>query len=137
MAAGDSLGNVFIFQIPKEIPQDVLNESGSVLPSGKTKVKQFVVRDLHTGPVKCLEWSKNGMKLFSGDKSGNIVLTELDLIKVGLWFPIIEPRIDCVSSLPGRNFIQCNTKRSLRDSPDPFPSAPVAVDLLDIPDCDL
>lgn len=90
IAAGDDSGNVFIFQIPKDIPQDLLNISGlSLTPPATTttqanKPKQFCVRELHNGAVKCLEWSKNGMKLFSGDKAGGIVLTELDLIKVGI-----------------------------------------------------
>lgn len=82
VAVGDSSGNVFIFQIPKDIPQDLQQSlSGVSITPLLTRPKQFCVRDLHQGVVKCLEWSKNGMKLFSGDKSGNIVLTELDLIK--------------------------------------------------------
>lgn len=92
VAAGDSLGNVFIFQIPKEIPQDLLNLSG-IAAGGKgahpKQNHQYSVRELHTGPVRCLEWSKNGMKLFSGDKFGGIVLTELDLVKVSYNFHFI------------------------------------------------
>lgn len=86
MAAGDDLGNIFIFQIPKDIPQDILNmsEMSASVAAVKTKAKQYCVRNLHTGPVKCLEWSKNGMKLFSGDKAGLIVLVELDLITVSV-----------------------------------------------------
>lgn len=82
VAAGDALGHVFIFQIPKDIPQDILRLSCITAGAASGKPKQYQVRDLHTGPVKCLEWSKNGMKLFSGDRSGNILLTELDLVKV-------------------------------------------------------
>ena len=29
-------------------------------------------------PVTAIEWSMNGMKMFSGDKSGLVVLTEID-----------------------------------------------------------
>lgn len=83
IAAGDDQGSVFIFQIPKDIPQDLLNLGGMPLGSNvPNKQRSYNVRNLHQGPVRCLEWSKNGMKLFSGDKSGNIVLTELDLVKV-------------------------------------------------------
>lgn len=42
--------------------------------------------DMHKNPITALEWSKNGMKLFSGDKTGSIILTELDFYLVSFYF---------------------------------------------------
>ena len=37
---------------------------------------------MHKSPVTTVEWSKNGMKLFSGDQEGTVVLTEIDFYMV-------------------------------------------------------
>lgn len=75
VAAGNSSGQVNVFQIQKELPPDL----NLAAPLTKTKpIERYTIRDLHRGPVTCCEWSKNGMKLFSGDKQGVVVLTEFD-----------------------------------------------------------
>lgn len=44
--------------------------------------------DMHKNPITALEWSKNGMKLFSGDKTGSIILTELDFYLVSFYVSV-------------------------------------------------
>nr|CAD7426485.1 unnamed protein product [Timema monikensis] len=75
VAAGSDQGTVTVFQIPK-IPPDNLPES--MRPKNNKQVERYTVGGLHTGPVTTIEWSMNGMKLFSGDKSGLVVFTEID-----------------------------------------------------------
>lgn len=79
IAAGDKNGNVFVHQVPKEHPEELISTGVAV----RRVTERYSVKGLHKVPVKCLEWSKNGMKLFSGDKSGVIVCTEIDYTKVG------------------------------------------------------
>lgn len=93
LACGSQCGQVSVFQIQKEHPPDL----NLVTPLTKPKpVERFVtlyllylwsfiyyfnrytIRDLHQNAIKSVEWSKNGMKLFSGDKAGVVVLTEFD-----------------------------------------------------------
>ncbi|XP_037951674.1 WD repeat-containing protein CG11141 [Teleopsis dalmanni] len=75
VAAGNSTGQVSVFQIQKELPPD-LNLVG---PCARPKpIERYTIRDLHRSAVSCNEWSKNGMKLYSGDRLGVVVLTEFD-----------------------------------------------------------
>ncbi|XP_050293391.1 WD repeat-containing protein CG11141 [Anthonomus grandis grandis] len=74
VACGNQAGNVTIFQIPKSHPESLPE---NLKPQPK-QVERYSVSDLHKSPITALEWSKNGMKLFSGDKAGSVVLTELD-----------------------------------------------------------
>ncbi|XP_018575752.1 WD repeat-containing protein CG11141 [Anoplophora glabripennis] len=74
LACGNNIGNISIFQIPKSHP-DSLPEN--LKPKNK-QVERYTVTELHKAPITAIEWSKNGMKLFSGDKTGCIVLTEID-----------------------------------------------------------
>lgn len=74
VACGNREGNISIFQIPK-LPPDSLPDN--LKPKNK-QVERYTVSEMHTGPISALEWSKNGMKLFSGDKNGMVVLTEID-----------------------------------------------------------
>uniref|UniRef100_A0A1I8PQD9 WD repeat-containing protein CG11141 n=1 Tax=Stomoxys calcitrans TaxID=35570 RepID=A0A1I8PQD9_STOCA len=75
VAAGNSTGQVDIFQIQKELPADL----NLVAPCTKSKpIERYSIRDLHQSTISCCEWSKNGMKLYSGDRQGVVVLTELD-----------------------------------------------------------
>ncbi|EDW32298.1 GL11559 [Drosophila persimilis] len=75
VAAGCANGQVSIFQIQKELPQDL----NLVAPCTRSKpIERYTIRDLHRCVVSCCEWSKNGMKLFSGDRQGVVVLTEFD-----------------------------------------------------------
>lgn len=80
VAAGNSTGQVSVFQIQKELPADL----NLVAPCTKAKpIERYTIRDLHQSPISCCEWSKNGMKLYSGDRNGVVVLTELDYQSVG------------------------------------------------------
>ncbi|GJQ77796.1 hypothetical protein Trydic_g16056 [Trypoxylus dichotomus] len=74
LACGNSAGNVNIFQIPKSHPENLPEK---LKPKNK-QVERYTVADMHKDAVSALEWSKNGMKLFSGDKNGLVILTELD-----------------------------------------------------------
>lgn len=46
------------------------------------KVERYSISGLHNSTVTAVEWSKNGMKLFTGDKDGLVVLTEIDFYMV-------------------------------------------------------
>ncbi|XP_056630602.1 WD repeat-containing protein CG11141 [Diorhabda sublineata] len=74
VACGNAVGNISIFQIPKTCPD---NLPESLKPKNK-QVERYTVTSLHKSPISAIEWSKNGMKLFSGDKNGCVVLTEID-----------------------------------------------------------
>ncbi|XP_054759091.2 tectonin beta-propeller repeat-containing protein 2-like [Lytechinus pictus] len=67
LAVGTSNGHVEIFLLPSR------SHGHSV------QAKKFVVENLHeTKPVTCIEWSSNGMKLFTGDNQGRVIQTTLD-----------------------------------------------------------
>lgn len=69
VAIGTSMGGLYMFNIPSNIIT-------------KNQVPQrFSVQDVHSTPLTCLEWSPNGMKLFSGDQKGVVVGTEVDFQK--------------------------------------------------------
>nr|XP_019542857.2 WD repeat-containing protein CG11141 [Aedes albopictus] len=74
VAAGDRQGSINIFQIPKEAPPDVCAEL--LLKSKPTE--RYTIRNVHRAEITDLVWSKNGMKLFSGDGSGAVVLNEIN-----------------------------------------------------------
>ncbi|XP_053964663.1 WD repeat-containing protein CG11141 [Anastrepha ludens] len=75
VAAGNSSGKVSVFQIQKQLPPDL----NLVAPCTRAKpIERYTIRDLHNCAVSCVEWSKNGMKLYSGDRQGVVVLTEFD-----------------------------------------------------------
>ncbi|KAL3284748.1 hypothetical protein HHI36_018892 [Cryptolaemus montrouzieri] len=74
LACGSKTGNISIFQIPKIHPDWIPDK---LKPKNKS-VERYTVSDLHKSEISALEWSKNGMKLFSGDKNGTVVLTEID-----------------------------------------------------------
>ncbi|CAL7936997.1 unnamed protein product [Xylocopa violacea] len=75
VAVGNEHGVVTVFQIPKN-PPDSLPES--LKPKQKKQVERYSISGLHNSAVTTVEWSKNGMKLFSGDQAGLVVLTEID-----------------------------------------------------------
>lgn len=74
LACGSTSGNISIFQIPKVHPEWIPEK---LKPKNKN-VERYTVSELHKSAITALEWSKNGMKLFSGDKDGSVVLTEID-----------------------------------------------------------
>ncbi|KOC59375.1 WD repeat-containing protein [Habropoda laboriosa] len=75
VAAGNEHGVVTVFQIPKT-PSDSLPDS--LKPKQKKQVERYSISGLHNSAVTAVEWSKNGMKLFSGDQDGVVVHTEID-----------------------------------------------------------
>ncbi|XP_011139207.1 WD repeat-containing protein CG11141 [Harpegnathos saltator] len=75
VAAGNEQGVITVFQIPKS-PPDTLPDS--LKPKQKIQVERYSINGLHKNAVTAVEWSKNGMKLFSGDRDGLVVLTEID-----------------------------------------------------------
>ncbi|XP_055528146.1 WD repeat-containing protein CG11141 [Wyeomyia smithii] len=74
VAAGCRQGWINIFQVPKEAPPDVCAEL--LLKSKPTE--RYTIRGIHHSAITSFVWSKNGMKLFSGDGSGMVVLTEIN-----------------------------------------------------------
>ncbi|EAT33576.1 AAEL014146-PA [Aedes aegypti] len=74
VAAGDRQGLISIFQIPKEAPPDVCAE---LLLKAKP-TERYTIRNVHRAVITDLVWSKNGMKLFSGDAAGVVVLNEIN-----------------------------------------------------------
>ncbi|XP_047031186.1 WD repeat-containing protein CG11141 [Helicoverpa zea] len=75
VGAGNAAGQVTVFQIPKEHPENVPE---SFKPKVEPKVERYTIGDLHKSKITAIEWSKNGMRLFSGDKNGVIIMTEID-----------------------------------------------------------
>jgi len=45
-------------------------------------MRMFLVEEVHSANVSCLHWSRNAMKLFSGDINGRVVCTEIDYTEV-------------------------------------------------------
>ncbi|CAH0713085.1 unnamed protein product, partial [Brenthis ino] len=75
VGAGNVSGQVTVFQIPKEHPD---NLPDTFKPKVEPKVERYTIGDLHKSKITAIEWSKNGMRLFSGDKNGVIIMTEID-----------------------------------------------------------
>lgn len=78
VAAGNANGEVSIFQIQKELPADLLAVHAAAALITSNPIERYTIKDAYRGAITCVEWSKNGMKLFSGDNHGVVVLTELD-----------------------------------------------------------
>ena len=57
-----------------------MSSEPSQSPSGGNGVSAefFSVQVAHGRPVTALEWSMNGMRLFSGDEVGQVCVTEID-----------------------------------------------------------
>jgi len=83
LAAGTASGAVVFFQIPQPecaaaaaVAVDALDADDQYeAPAGS---KAFLVKGAHSFPLTALAWSKNGMRLFSGDQNGNVSMTEVD-----------------------------------------------------------
>lgn len=73
IACGTSSGQVNIFQIPK-----TEMSSSLVFINKRKNVKRFVVRNLHKSEITAGAWSRNAMKLFTGDSSGIVIYTSID-----------------------------------------------------------
>lgn len=46
--------------------------------------QRYTIGNLHKSQITAIEWSKNGMRLFSGDKNGVIIMTEIDFYMVSV-----------------------------------------------------
>ncbi|ODM97592.1 Tectonin beta-propeller repeat-containing protein 2 [Orchesella cincta] len=116
VAAGNQAGIVTIFQIPRDPSQDNKTSAPSDFYDRKTKKSQrFLVQELHRGAVTALEWSRNGMKLFSGDQTGHIVLTDIDydLVQIRSSVLLCENYEIVQLSYARRNLLICSTFRSI------------------------
>lgn len=70
-----------MFQIQKEIPPELNLD----IPLTRVRpIERYTIKNMHQRLVQCVLLSKNGMRLFSGDQSGSVVMTELDYQLVGL-----------------------------------------------------
>ncbi|XP_031622315.1 WD repeat-containing protein CG11141 isoform X2 [Contarinia nasturtii] len=80
VAAGNTNGEVSIFQIQKELPAELLaaHELAATALITSNPIERYTIKDAYRGAITCVEWSKNGMKLFSGDNHGVVVLTSID-----------------------------------------------------------
>lgn len=78
VAVGNTYGEVTIFQIQKDLPDDLLSTEIAASLIQTKPIERYTIRDVYRGAITCVEWSKNGMKLFSGDARGVVVLTEID-----------------------------------------------------------
>lgn len=78
VAAGNAHGEVTIFQIQKELPTELVTDKLAAALIKSKPIERYTIKDACRGPITCVEWSKNGMKLFSGDSHGIVVLTEFD-----------------------------------------------------------
>lgn len=78
VAAGNAHGEVTIFQIQKDIPTELVTDKLAAALIKSKPIERYTIKDACRGRITCLEWSKNGMKLFSGDSHGIVVLTEFD-----------------------------------------------------------
>lgn len=77
IAAGMQSGEVNVFQIQKEHPPEL----NIIAPITKAKpIERYTIGDRNRSTITALEWSKNGMKLFSGDGQGLVVMTEFDFM---------------------------------------------------------
>lgn len=80
VAAGDDSGRITVFQVEKEYPPDLRD----LVPRPKP-IERYTIT-IHKHLIKALAWSRNGMKLFSGDRTGAIVLTEIDYSSVSTYY---------------------------------------------------
>ncbi|CAL8111418.1 unnamed protein product [Orchesella dallaii] len=116
VAAGNQAGIVTIFQIPRDPSQDNKTSTPSDFYNRKTKKSQrFLIQELHKGAVTALEWSRNGMKLFSGDQTGHVVVTDIDydLVQIRSSVLLCENYEIVQLSYTRRNLLICSTFRSI------------------------
>nr|KAG5695187.1 hypothetical protein BaRGS_018309 [Batillaria attramentaria] len=67
IALGTNIGLTFLY-----------NRKDQSMQRLKAELQKFEVKSVHRHYVTCVEWSTNGMKLYSGDKTGHVVCTEVD-----------------------------------------------------------
>ncbi|XP_039251985.2 tectonin beta-propeller repeat-containing protein 2-like isoform X1 [Styela clava] len=85
---GDVISSVKLF-VGIEFQTALGTEEGRItlviFPNGSTnstrQVQKFSLGKVHPAEITCMEWSSNGMKLYTGDRKGNIYLIERDFEK--------------------------------------------------------
>lgn len=85
LAVGNQDGCITIFQIPRPLDKTIhpplLRQTSESLAGVNGEGSEFFsIPGIHTKPIKALAWSKNGMRLFSGDENGQVSLTEIDFV---------------------------------------------------------
>lgn len=79
IAAGSVCGEVSVFQIQKELPKDLIQDEIIAALRKSRPIERYAIRQtVSRASITCVEWSKNGMKLFSGDAAGIVILSEFD-----------------------------------------------------------
>lgn len=87
IAAGTVDGTITIFQLPRvtSIPgahSSFSSNSGILRSKGMTavqpSVKRFTVGNIHNVKITSLTWSRNGMRLFSGDAEGVVSVVDIN-----------------------------------------------------------
>lgn len=78
VAVGNTKGEVTIFQIQKELPNEFKTDEIAASLFTTKPIERYTIKEVDRAPITCVEWSKNGMKLFSGDANGVVMLTEFD-----------------------------------------------------------
>ncbi|KAK3878006.1 hypothetical protein Pcinc_017328 [Petrolisthes cinctipes] len=85
VAAGSEDGTITIFQLPR-VTLDTTSSLNLGFTLGGSKggvgvrptVKRFTVGRVHQAQVLCLTWSRNGMRLFSGDAEGVVSVVDIN-----------------------------------------------------------
>lgn len=76
---GSGCGAVSVFQIQKELPKDLIRDEVVAALRKTRPIERYTIRQtVFRAAITCVEWSKNGMKLFSGDAAGVVILSEFD-----------------------------------------------------------
>ncbi|XP_042238085.1 tectonin beta-propeller repeat-containing protein 2-like isoform X2 [Homarus americanus] len=88
IAAGTVDGTITVFQLPRvanidEAFQPSSSPNTNILRSKgitgvQPTVKRFTVGNVHNGRITSMTWSRNGMRLFSGDADGVVSVVEIN-----------------------------------------------------------
>lgn len=60
------------------MPDDLLSTEIAASLVETKPIQRYTIRHVNRETITCIKWSKNGMKLFSGDGRGVVVMTEID-----------------------------------------------------------
>lgn len=78
IATGSVSGEVTAFQVQKDLPWTEIDPKIIASLVKSEPPKRFTIQNDCRAAITSIEWSKNGMKLFSGDTAGVVILTEFD-----------------------------------------------------------
>lgn len=82
IGVGSACGEVSAFQIQKNLPNDLIEDEVVAALRKARPIERYTIRQtVFRASITCVEWSKNGMKLFSGDAAGTVILSEFDFNK--------------------------------------------------------